>query len=1263
MSGPPLIAARFELEACVSEGGMGRLFRARDRRTGELLAVKLRRAGASATRFAREAAALAQLGDHPHVVRYVADGEDAEHGAYLAMEWLEGEDLGARLQRGPLGYAEAWRIGREASAALAHAHKHGFVHRDLKPGNLFLCREGSGTRVKLLDFGIVRQSGVSSGTQTGAAIGTPPYMAPEQVRGEASCGPAADVFALGCVLWECVVGHSPFRAPHAASMLAKILYDPSPSLRSELPSAPLALHTLLARMMAKRVDERIADGAELHALFVQPLPSELASSAAPAAPAPFAARERSPVSLVVIGSGVATGDQTPLFGALTPGMREPELRAAVRAHGGRLEQLADGSALVTFDVGLPAVEQARAAAACALAVRELCRPRNLCLVSGRTAPDEPSPVSRTVERASDLLRVASADRVYVDDLSATLIDAAYECEGVGELRTLRGPRRGLKRAGAPLMGRRFELSALLLAWEEARHGTARSALIVGEAGLGKSRLVAELLDAVAAANAVHALWVGRGDPLRADSALDLLRRVLGAGLGVDTPGRAPPDWLADDAVLAELLGLAAPGAHELEPQLRQRRAAEAVARCLAQVSQGGPLLLVLEDVHWADAASLHVLALALEQLRHAPLYVVATARPSLSARAQQAFGAAGALTLRLPRLDLADSRTLVQRALGGARADAAAIGQAAALGEGIPFFLEELGYALSAGRAELPDSVLSVVDARLSQLDDDERAVLAAASLFGTRFWDEAVFAVLAAEGVSPLPHAALERLCEAQLLVPCAHSHFAGARELTFRHALLREGALARLTRADAARGHLAAAEWLVSAGETDPAVLAHHFARGGAYREAARQALRASQQARAAGDFALAESLAEAALEDALDAPERAALSAELAHLLAMRGDYARSAEHARATSELAAGHPHIELAMTMMALVERDEAPDVRSMLALWDTLIHQPVAPGQASVWCPAFSWTLLETYSMGYRAEAVARVAINRSAGERFVSVYPGALLWGLEAQSCCELGAAPDPYATLLRVRAASVTADQLGDAAARLTVLQARVQAEAGLGLFAEARELGRALQPALLYPALRYGYVAAYARVLIALGEHGEAEQLLSELTKHMPPTAPTDRGRMGVASAALAEARADFARAQGAYTEATTSLRRVPPERAEALLAHARLCLELGELARARALTDEAAQLLLVLLARGYVGRLPGLVALGRAELAWAEGAEDGAAAHHAEATRLRDAVARRIADADTRAAYLTRLPENVRLTALAEHLRGRHAKAPR
>ena len=151
-------------------------------------------------RFAREAEVLASL-DHPHVVKYVAHGVDAENAGYLAIEWLEGHDLDAHLEQHPrLGVVESIALVRAVADALSVAHARGIVHRDIKPSNLFL-EGGELARVKVLDFGVARLENNVNATRTGTALGTPGYMAPEQARGERFVD-AADVFALGCVLWN-----------------------------------------------------------------------------------------------------------------------------------------------------------------------------------------------------------------------------------------------------------------------------------------------------------------------------------------------------------------------------------------------------------------------------------------------------------------------------------------------------------------------------------------------------------------------------------------------------------------------------------------------------------------------------------------------------------------------------------------------------------------------------------------------------------------------------------------------------------------------------------------------------------------------------------------------------------------------------------------------------------------------------------------------------------------------------------------------------
>ena len=226
-----VVGGRFELLAEAGKGGMGSVYRAHDRRTGDLVAVKvLSDWGTDALpRFLREAEILAGI-EHPGVVRYVAHGESGNGKAYLAMEWLEGEDLEQRLAREPLTVGEAVALAARVADALAAAHQRGIVHRDIKPSNLWLLRRRLDA-VKVLDFGIARvKSAPQALTRTGVFMGTAAYMAPEQVRSARDVGPAIDVFALGCVLYECLVGEPPFTGEHLAAVLVKILMEDPPSL-------------------------------------------------------------------------------------------------------------------------------------------------------------------------------------------------------------------------------------------------------------------------------------------------------------------------------------------------------------------------------------------------------------------------------------------------------------------------------------------------------------------------------------------------------------------------------------------------------------------------------------------------------------------------------------------------------------------------------------------------------------------------------------------------------------------------------------------------------------------------------------------------------------------------------------------------------------------------------------------------------------------------------------------------------------------------
>jgi len=246
-----VVAGRFELVRELGRGGFGVVFEARDRQLGRTVAFKAIRAGdrdALRERLLRgEAEAAARL-SHPNIVA-VHDLGQGEHGPYLILELLTGRTLAERLGEGPIAVREVLRIAVEIAKGLAHAHAQNVVHRDLKPGNVFLCEDG---QVKLLDFGLAHAFG-----RRGAGGGTPAYMAPEQWRG-APEDERTDVFALGVVLHEMLAGGLPFPADDGG----KALLSPRLAPAVEVPESP-ALGPLLGRMLAKDPVARPRDGTEV----------------------------------------------------------------------------------------------------------------------------------------------------------------------------------------------------------------------------------------------------------------------------------------------------------------------------------------------------------------------------------------------------------------------------------------------------------------------------------------------------------------------------------------------------------------------------------------------------------------------------------------------------------------------------------------------------------------------------------------------------------------------------------------------------------------------------------------------------------------------------------------------------------------------------------------------------------------------------------------------------------------------------------------
>jgi eukaryotic-like serine/threonine-protein kinase len=267
-----LLGGRYRVEALLAVGGMGEVWAAGDLLLDRAVAVKVLGGafagdGRAAERLRREARAAGRL-EHPAIARVLDLGEDGGR-PYLVMELLEGESLAERIARaGPMEPAEAARVVAAVAGALEAAHRAGVIHRDVKPGNVFLTSDGG---VKVLDFGIASAAGDTTLT-TGVLLGTAAYLAPERALGHQATA-ASDVYALGVVLYELLAGRRPFEAGSDIELvLAHINADPVP-LAMVAPSVPPALVAACEQAMAKDPAARPASAAAFARLVADPGPA------------------------------------------------------------------------------------------------------------------------------------------------------------------------------------------------------------------------------------------------------------------------------------------------------------------------------------------------------------------------------------------------------------------------------------------------------------------------------------------------------------------------------------------------------------------------------------------------------------------------------------------------------------------------------------------------------------------------------------------------------------------------------------------------------------------------------------------------------------------------------------------------------------------------------------------------------------------------------------------------------------------------------
>jgi tetratricopeptide (TPR) repeat protein len=910
-----IVRERFVIERFAGSGGMGTVYRALDRATGRPVALKfVTREGEGDERFAREARVLADL-RHPAIVQYIAHGTTAQGQSFLAMEWLDGEDLRDRLARGGLDVTQSIALVRRVAEGLGAAHSRGIVHRDVKPSNVMLAG-GDTSAPKLLDFGIARFDRATASptsppmTRTGVVLGTVGYMSPEQATAEPAIDARADVFSLGCLLFECLTGRPAFSGAHVVAVLAKVLREDAVRLRELRPELPEALEDLVARMLAKERDVRPRDGTEVAFAL-----AGIAGTSGLPAP-----QEGGPRPTALGG-----GEQRLLSVILAdaPG-GAGAFRDEVERYGGELTVLADGTRLITLSGRGGSTEQVARAASCAMAMREALPVARVVLATGRVQTTGRGLVGPVIDRAASLLSAAGRGGVRIDEVTAGLLDTRFEVRSdagtlvlLGRREELETPRTLLGKA-TPFVGREKELALLEATFGECvAEPVARAVLVTAPAGVGKSRLRHELVERVRKQDDARIVAV-RGDPVGAGSAFGLVRQIVRNAVGLrEGSPRADQRAALEQhlrvhfegetlAHIADFLGdlVGAPsGPDAATPPLRAARndprtmsdwLRRSFEQWLEAEAKLRTVLVVVEDLHWGDSASIGYLGDGLRTLADRPLMILAFARPEVH-DLFPALWAGLVQEIRLPGLTRRAGERLVRACLGG-HAAPDLVGRLVDRADGNAFYLEELIRKVADGPDDaLPETVLVLAHSRLERLEADARRLLRAASVFGEVFWEGGVSALVGgslADGVGDW----LRSLVDREVLVRSRGSKFPEEREYAFRHGLLREAAYAALTDADRTTGHRLAGEWLERTGELDPFVLADHFGRANDPARAIPLLARAAQMALDGGSAAAPLAIAERAVASGAAGLDLGRIRMIQSTALAWRGESDPGLESAR-------------------------------------------------------------------------------------------------------------------------------------------------------------------------------------------------------------------------------------------------------------------------------------------------------------------------------------------------------------------------------
>jgi TOMM system kinase/cyclase fusion protein len=916
-----VFAQSYEVLADLGTGSFGRVYKAQRLSTRQLVAIKVLRAGPGGEsgaalnrreRFRREMRVCSEL-SHPNIVRLIDSGEEPEGNLFAVFEFVPGVTLRRIIeQEGKLSVSEAVHLMSQVLDAIACAHARGVVHRDLKPENLMVTQTGIRRNALVLDFGLGGFSQEGSDwslprlTATQEMLGTPSYAAPEQLRGEPAT-PRSDVYSWGLILLECLTGECAVSGATVQQILHRQLGPEAVPIPDHLRGGTLG--KLLAAATVKAVDRRTVTVEEcfeaLRRLDVGP-----EEPRSPERRQDLQEGERRQLTVVacrlVVESGVGSELDPEVIDEILRTQHAALVDLASR-RGGQLAGVLADRVLLAFGHPQAREDDARRAARVALRIaaeitgasRALESERGVAvtvhvgvhtgLVVARELPqatrDELHPLVGSTPRIALLLaEEAPPGQVLASEDTRRLLRGEMASERAGALHYDRASaplaffrldeRQGVGAGSSfsaenetPLVGRDTDLRRLVDGWKGVRSDQSGVVLIMGEPGIGKSRLVRELRRQVEARD----WWEGHCAP---EDQANQLRPVVDLLSGLDN---GVDRFLAhcglerEESVplFADLLPL--PQDHytalNITPERRRELTLNALVTGLLALASARPTALVLEDLHWADQTTLDLVALLVQELRASALetlderpklYFVLTARPEFT----PGWPLDDTNVIVPGRLEHRDVEAMVQGRLGPHELSTRTlIEKIVEHADGIPLFVEELTRALlersndgdfrdtGTENVEVPSTLRDLLTARLDTLSSLARETAQIGAALGREFRRDQL-AVISTR--ADRLDADFAELIASGLLL---RRRRARGEVYLFRHALVRDAAHDSMTRATRRTVHARAASALrrhFPELERDrPDVLAQHFEEAGETSQAADLWKRAGDRTMAGGGY----------------------------------------------------------------------------------------------------------------------------------------------------------------------------------------------------------------------------------------------------------------------------------------------------------------------------------------------------------------------------------------------------------------------------